>query len=294
MKKILFLYNPIAGQAKIRKNMYEVVSFYEDNNCLVTLCCSKKLPQLYDETENFEEQFDTVVCSGGDGTLNLVVSFFMEKGIDIPVGYLPAGSTNDYANSIGIPKNTLGALKKTLSRKRKYMDMGNFNGRYFLYVAAFGIFTKVSYTTPQKNKNLLGHAAYLLEGMKELPDIKSYRMTVHANGKKVIGDFMIGMITNSMSVGGFKNVLAKSVDMDDGLMEVLLVKRPSNLLELQGIIFALLSDNPGKNENIICFQSASIQIEADDPVAWTLDGEYGGRIRKANIDDIEKAFSLWL
>lgn len=293
MKKILFLYNPIAGQAKITRKMNEIVAFYEKYDCLVTLCTSQKLATVYENTPDFANAYDTIVCSGGDGTLNMVATFLMEHKVTVPIGYLPAGSTNDYASSIGIPKSTLGALKKTVAGKRKNMDIGMFNDKCFLYVAAFGAFTKASYSTPQKTKNVLGHTAYVLEGIREISDIKASHMKIVTGNGTMEGDFMLGMITNSRSVGGFKNLLPKKVDMGDGMLEVMLVKMPRNIMEFQEIAFALLGKGPAKNPHIHCIQTSHVEFISEEPVAWTLDGEYGGAIEKATITDIPQAFTIW-
>lgn len=293
MRRVLFLYNPIAGQGKIKRNMYEVVEYYEKNGCLVTLCGARKLSQLVQDGIVNEEHFDLVVCSGGDGTLNLVASTFQKEGIRLPIGYLPAGSTNDYANSVGIPKDFKKACECTLRGTLKALDMGKINGRYFLYVVGFGLFTKVSYATPQKNKNLLGHTAYLLEGVKEFSDLKDYYLHLTWDGGEVEGNFVIGLVTNSLSVGGFKNLLSTQVSMDDGMMEVVLVRTPANIFELSGILTAVLSDNVESSDKIVYIKTNRLKITSDEKIDWTLDGEFGGRFKKVQIETVPHALQIY-
>lgn len=243
MKKVLFVFNPVAGTAKVKKNLYDIVDFYDQNDCLVTLCPARRMVEYADGQGLDLYAFDLLVCSGGDGTLNLVVSFCQEKRLDVTIAYVPSGSTNDYAYSIGIPDNMDAVLRNTLYGTMRRIDIGNFNGRYFLYVAAFGIFTKTSYSTPQRSKNLLGHMAYILEGIKQLSEIRSYHMKVTDGKIEFEGDYMLGLVTNTLSVGGFKNLLPReNIALDDGKFEVLLVQKPSNLAELHGIITALLKE----------------------------------------------------
>ena len=182
------------------------------------------------------KKYDCVVCSGGDGTLDEVVTGIMKSNKLVPVGYIPAGSTNDFANSPGIPPEYEGRRGNSGRRQTACLRIGAFNDDTFVYIAAFGLFTDVSYETKQEYKNVLGHMAYILEGMKRLPSIKSYQMKVTAENLEIEGDFIFGMITNSMSVGGFKRITGKYVELDDGEFEVTLIKRPTNAIELNQIL----------------------------------------------------------
>lgn len=292
MRKILFLYNPIAGQAKVRKRLYEIADYYDQHDYLVTLCPTKKLKKYYEELGIIDEHYDKIVCCGGDGTLNMVVSFFLERKMQVDIGYIPAGSTNDYAYSIGVPSDFHASLENTLTGVPRQIDIGRFNGKYFLYVAAFGAFTKVSYSTSQKTKNLLGHTAYILEGIKQLSDVQSYHLTVETDCLKVQGNFILGLVTNSLSVGGFKNILPRDVSMDDGKFEVLLIKMPDNILELHGIMSALLGERLGSNDKIIYTKTSQVHMQSEENIAWTLDGEYGGKINESIIENVPCAFSM--
>lgn len=293
MKKILFAFNPVAGTAKVKKNLYDIVDFYDRSNCLVTLCPARKMVEYADGQGLDLRSFDLVVCSGGDGTLNLIVSFCQEKSLDVTLAYVPSGSTNDYAYSIGIPGNMDAALRNTLSGTPRRIDIGNFNSRYFLYVAAFGIFTKTSYSTPQKSKNLLGHMAYILEGIKQLSEIRSYHMKVTGRNISFEGNYMLGLVTNTLSVGGFKNLLPRqNIALDDGEFEVLLIQKPSNLTELHGIVTALLKEKLEDAAYITFFKSPKVVVHADEKIAWTLDGEYGGEEQDVEILNMEKRLAI--
>lgn len=293
MKKILFVFNPVAGTAKVKKNLFEIVDFYDANNCMVTLCSARRMIEYADDQGLKLYDFDLIVCSGGDGTLNMIVAFCQERYPDVTIAYVPSGSTNDYAYSIGIPDNLDAALCNTLSGVAKKIDIGNFNGKHFLYVAAFGIFTRTSYSTPQKNKNLLGHMAYILEGIKQISEIRGYHMRVTAQNIEIEGDYMLGLVTNTLSVGGFKNLLPKDdVSLDDGEFEVLLIQKPTNLVELHGIVAALLKEKLESDEYITFFKAPRVSIHAEEDIAWTLDGEYGGEERDVEIVNMKRQLRI--
>lgn len=291
MKKLLFVYNPVAGQAKIQKKLFEVVDYYDSKDYIVTLCPIIKLAERWDDLWA-DTVFDRVVCSGGDGTLNNLMSFLMEKGIDTEVGYLPAGSTNDYAHSLGISKELDMAMEQTLYGTTHQFDIGRFNQQYFLYVAGFGIFTKVSYTTSQKKKNLLGHMAYLLEGIKQISDLRSYSIEIETEEEMIQGSFILGLVTNSLFVGGFKDILPSDSALDDGRFEVLLLRAPKNLLELHDLIMALTQNSLESNSNVVFLRCSRLTITSPEAIDWTVDGEYGGCVTRADIRNIQRAFHV--
>ena len=247
----------------------------------------------YEMTKKYADKVDLVVCSGGDGTLDEVVAGLVETGSKVPVGYIPAGSTNDFAGSLFIPKNMVAAAEMIMAENVYRCDIGKFNKQTFTYIAAFGLFTDVAYETDQDLKNILGHLAYLLEGVKRLFDIQSYHMKVTTEDEIFEDDFMYGMITNSRSVGGFKNLTGKNVDMNDGLFEVTLITTPKNPMDMQEIISGLMS---GKDNSdlIYTFKTSRIRIQSDEAVAWTLDGEYGGDHKEVEIRNLHRALNLYL
>ncbi|MBP5668944.1 MAG: YegS/Rv2252/BmrU family lipid kinase, partial [Lachnospiraceae bacterium] len=237
------------------------------------------------------KKYSLVVCSGGDGTLDEVVTGMIQSGFKTPLGYIPAGSTNDYGESLGLSKNMILAAKTAVDGKDFACDMGSFNDDVFVYIAAFGLFTDVSYETDQAVKNVLGHMAYVLEGMKRLSNIRSFPLKVTYDGKVIEDEFIFGMITNSRSVGGFKNITGKNVEMDDGLFEVTLIKMPTNPAELSGIMASLLNRDID-SEMMYCFRASSLTVESEEPIAWTLDGENGGMHREAVIENLHKTVDI--
>ena len=293
MKKMLFIYNPKAGKAQIRNKLADILDVFTKGGYEITVYPTQRSEDAMEKTEKRSKEYDIVVCSGGDGTLDEVVTGIMEKKSDVPIGYIPAGSTNDFANSLFMPKNMTEAASMIMEEELYHCDIGRFNSQTFAYVAAFGLFTDVSYETDQDLKNVLGHVAYILEGVKRLFDIKSYHMKVKSEEIEVEDDFMVGMITNSRSVGGFKNLTGKNVDMNDGLFEVTLIVKPKNPLELQEIMTALVmaEDN---TDLVHSFKTGKITIEAEEAVPWTLDGEFGGNHTSVEIENMHKALNLYL
>lgn len=286
--KILFIYNPVAGTGRVRKNLFEIVDFYNSNDCLISLCPIRKLYDFFDVFDFGHMEYDVVVCSGGDGTLNIMISFLEEKNIGIPIAYIPSGSTNDYAYSLGISQDFDKALERTLTGNIKQIDIGKFNDKYFLYVAAFGIFTSVAYSTSQKVKNILGHTAYILEGIRKLSELKSYHMVIETDDGTINDSFILGLVTNTLSVGGIKNIMPADVALDDGKFEVILIKMPKSIVDLHGIITNLLGEKMDENPNIIYCKTKTLKVTSDETLAWTLDGEYGGMQQEVDIVNLQK------
>lgn len=291
-KRMLFIYNPRAGKAKIRSNLLDIIDIFTKAGFEVTAyptqakgdgICAVKQRRL-----GF---YDLIVCSGGDGTLDEVVSGMMQCEKRIPIGYVPAGSTNDFANSLLIPRNMIAAANAITQGHAFGCDVGTFNNDFFVYIAAFGIFTDVSYETKQDVKNVLGHMAYILEGMRRLSSIKSYKMKVESEELTVEGEFLFGMVTNSTSVGGFKGMTGKYVQLDDGEFEVTLIKEPANAAELNAIMVALMN----RDINADCiygFKSRALKITSQEEVAWALDGEFGGKHREVEITNNRQALQI--
>ncbi len=293
-KKMLFIYNPRAGKAKIRSNLLDIIDIFTKAGFEVTAYPTQaKGDGLKAVKERTPEYYDLIACSGGDGTLDEVVTGMMQCEERIPLGYVPAGSTNDFANSLRIPKNMIDAAQAIVGGKNFGCDVGEFNDDIFVYIAAFGIFTDVSYETPQDIKNVLGHMAYVLEGMRRLSSIKSYKLKVESRELSVEGEFLFGMITNSTSVGGFKRITGKYVQLDDGEFEVTLIKKPSNPMELNLIMVALINRNIN-TDCMYCFKTSSLRITSEEEIAWTLDGEFGGRHKEVNIKNRMQALQIKL
>ncbi|MDD3369325.1 MAG: YegS/Rv2252/BmrU family lipid kinase [Lachnospiraceae bacterium] len=292
-KKVLFVYNAKAGKAQIKNKLVDIIDIFVKAGYIVTAYPTQAKGDAVRAVRERESGYSLVVCSGGDGTLDEVVAGMMESGKRLPIGYIPAGSTNDFANSLKLPKTMQKAAMAVVEGKPFACDIGVMNRDYFVYVAAFGIFTDVSYETDQQMKNLLGHMAYLLEGMKRLPSIRSYHMKVSCAELEVEDDFLFGMITNSVSVGGFKSITGKNVTLDDGVFEVTLIKRPRTAMEINQLMTALVAGNLDQAV-MHCFRTANLTITSEQPVAWTRDGEYGGEQTEVHITNLKKAVKIMI
>ncbi len=290
-RKMLFVYNPKAGKAQIKNKLFDILDIFTKGGYLVTAYPTQGKGDALRMVRDREEDYELVVCSGGDGTLDEVVTGIIKSPFSTPVGYIPAGSTNDFGGSLALPKNMKRAAQTILNGHDFACDVGAFNEDVFVYIAAFGLFTEVSYGTDQEVKNVLGHMAYLLEGVKSLPNIRSYHMKVISGDRQIEDDFIFGMVTNSSSVGGFKRITGKHVKLDDGEFEVTLIKKPRNPLELNNIMVSLLNRDIDTNE-MYCFKTASIRLESEDEVSWTLDGEFGGSHRAVEIRNMCKGINI--
>ena len=290
---MLFVFNPKAGKGKIKTHLLDIVDIFSSHDYEIIIRSTQAPRDAYEKAKEYANSVDMIVCSGGDGTLDEVVTGIMEAESNVPIGYIPAGSTNDFANSLFMPKNMTKVAEMIMEEELYHCDIGRFNQKTFAYVAAFGLFTDVSYETDQDLKNVLGHVAYVLEGVKRLFDIKSYHLKVTSDEVQAEDDFIVGMITNSRSVGGFKNLTGKNVDMNDGLFEVTLITNPKNPLELQEIMTALLTAEDN-TDLIYSFKSAHVVIESEEAVPWTLDGEFGGDQTRVEIDNLHEAMNLYL
>lgn len=293
MKKIYFVYNPHSGKEQIGTKLNEIIQVLAEQDNELTVVPTVGCLDAMERIVNLPEGYDMVVCSGGDGTLNEVVTGMMKRpgGRRIPVGYIPSGTTNDFARSLEIPRNMPEAARSIMTGRPFACDIGSFNDRSFVYIASFGIFTDVSYSTKQEVKNVLGHMAYILEAMKSLYNIKSYKMKVSSEEMEFEGDFLFGMITNSKSVAGFKGLVKNEVVFDDGVYEVTFIKRPKNPLEIQEILAALLTEELDSHY-MYSFRTKRLLIESEEAVPWTLDGEFGGEHQKAVIENNRKAIEF--
>lgn len=291
-KKILFIYNPKSGKAKIRNHLLDIIDVFANAGYLVTAYPTKyQGDAIAAVRDRGKGNFDLVVCSGGDGTLDEVVTGMMQSEEKLPIGYIPAGSTNDFAKNLGISNNMVDAARSIVEGKGFLCDIGKFNGDAFVYIAAFGLFTEVSYATEQNLKNALGHTAYILEGVKSLSSVKTYKMKFESEELCTEGEFIYGMISNSTSVGGFKNITAKDIELDDGKFEVTLVKVPSNLAELNNIGMSLVT-RKFDSECVFCFKTSKLRIESEGEVSWTLDGEFGGNHKLVEVTNEHKALEF--
>lgn len=292
---MLFVYNPFSGKGLIKNHLYDILQEFNALDMEIVIHPTKDRLDAFQYIAENEGKFDMIVCSGGDGTLNETVSGVMSyTGSKPPIGYIPSGSTNDFAKSLGIPKKMKHAARHIVNGHPDKVDIGKFNDRYFTYVAAIGAFTKVSYETPQDMKNILGHQAYIIEGIKELTMIKPMSLRIETEKETIEGDFIYGMITNSKSVGGVKGITGKDVSMNDGLFEITFIRQPQNPIQLNNIISGLLM-NDYKGETVYFDHVSSVRVIAkEQQIPWVLDGEFGGNLREVNISVQKHAVDLIL
>ena len=291
MKKLLFLMNPNAGQRKANKHLPEIIGLFNHYGWEPTVFMTTGPGSGSAIVEERAAQYDLIVCAGGDGTLNEAISGVLRAGSSCPIGYIPCGSTNDFAATLKLSTDVIQAAKDIVEGGEQTYDVGLFNGRYFSYVASFGVFTRASYSTPQNLKNILGHAAYLLEGIQELTQIRAEHVRFELEDRVIEGDYLFGAISNSTSVGGILTLDPKQVDMADGKLEILLVRAPVDILELSECIMAVQSQK--YNCAMITFRSAEkIKVYADPFMPWTLDGERAEGAETIHIENLHRAIRL--
>lgn len=292
MKKLLFIFNPHAGKGAVRGHLTGILDAFTKAGYLTTAYPTQGKADATRMAAEMGGQFDRVVCCGGDGTLSETIAGLLTLDEAPALGYLPAGTTNDFSRNLALPKSLEDAAQTAVTGPVHKCDVGAFNHKTFIYVAAFGVFTDVSYDTPQEFKNTFGHLAYLLNGVTRLGSIKSYPLEITHDNGTLEGDFIYGMVSNTVSVGGFKGLPSNMVSLDDGLFEVLLVRKPKSLSELQSIVAALLQQKTTEDGAVIALHSSHLRVAAQEPLPWTLDGEYGGDPVVAEIENECQAISL--
>lgn len=290
-KKLLFVFNPKSGMGLIKNNLLDIVDVMVKAGYEPTVYPTQARGDAIRKVKETGANYERIVCSGGDGTLDEVVTGMVEANLDIPLGYIPAGSTNDFARTLGIPSDMVKAAEIAVGDHIFPCDVGQFSDDTFIYIAGFGLFTEISYDTPQELKNVLGHAAYILSAAKSLTAIPNYLMQVEANGQVIQDRFIYGMITNSISVGGFKGLTGKDVELDDGEFEVTLIKSPDNPLELTEII-EYLTGIISETKMVYAFKSSEISVRSRSSVSWTIDGENGGEHWNVKIQNLHKKLKI--
>lgn len=291
MKKMLFVMNPYAGMRRANRYLADLLTIFSqaDYEIIARMTCGTG-----DANRIVREKcagVDLVVCAGGDGTFNETISGILEAGCDVPVGYIPCGSTNDFANSLKLSTNVLQAARDIVEGTAVSYDVGKFGDRYFSYVASFGAFTKASYSTPQNIKNALGHTAYILEGIQELSQLKPSHVRIQLEDAVIEGDFLFGAISNSTSLGGILTLDPKQVDMGDGVFELLLIRAPKDLLELNECVWAVQKQK--YNCAMMTFVSTrELTVFPDPQMDWTLDGERCGGAQCIHVENLHHAIRL--
>ncbi len=291
MKKMLFIMNPKAGRTTLKNSLVDVLEVFCNNDYDVRTYLTKSADDAERVVAEEGVGYDVIVCAGGDGTLGNTVAGFMKSGLKVPLGYIPCGSTNDFARSMEIPMTAVEAAEMVVGAEPFSVDIGSLNDKYFVYVAAFGVFSDTSYATPQNMKNIFGHAAYVLQGIKSIANIPSYKMKITIDGEIQEGEFIFGMVSNSISVGGFKSITRKGVEFDDGLFEGVLIRTIKTPANLERVVRALLTGDISE-KSMVSFRASNVLFEAEDPVAWTCDGEFGGEYKNTSIDIHRRAIDL--
>lgn len=288
---MLFVVNPTAGTRKGPYVLSEIISIFNRAEFDVSVYITAKQADATRIVAERAKDVDVVVCCGGDGTFNETVTGLLQSGVDIPLGYIPAGSTNDFANSLHLPLDPVKAAQEIVSGVPQPYDVGLFNERYFAYVASFGAFTKASYSTPQSVKNALGHTAYILESIQELSQIRTIPIKMELDDQTIEGNFLFGAICNSTSVGGILTLDPKQVDMADGLFEILLVRTPRDFNEIRECLYALSTQK--YNCGMITFRSAQrVTVYSNPDMPWTLDGELENGREVSEVRNLHHAIRL--
>lgn len=291
MKKMLFVYNPMAGKEQIKGSLSDIVRIFCRADFEVTIFATQGPEDATNIVKEKGALYDYIVCSGGDGTMNEVAAGIMHLEKSPVCGYIPAGTVNDFASSLKIPKNMPEAAELITKGKVFRCDLGQFNQKYFTYVSGFGAFTEVSYQTPQEWKNALGKAAYFIEAIKHITEIKVHHMVIEYDGGVIEDNFILGLISNSVSVAGYDAYSKMDIMMDDGMFEVMFIKELRNPIEVQQALGALMTKN-FDSDRMLQFSSSRLMIRSDDEVQWTLDGEDGGFCKEAEVRNHQYALSI--
>lgn len=290
-RKLLFVVNPASGKKQPRGPLYDAVSVFCEAGYLVKVHNTTARGDATRTVLSEGKRYDVIACAGGDGTLNETVTGLMQLDKRPPLGYLPRGSTNDFASSLHLSMNPVKAALAVTEQNRQPLDIGRWNDRYFVYVASFGAFTRSSYAASQAAKNALGHFAYILEGMKDLNTLRPYKIRLTADGEVLDGEYLFGAVSNSTSIGGLMKLDSERVVLDDGKFEMLLIPSPKTPLDLQNLIFALLNQHYDA-EGLIFRHVSSVTVEPEEDLPWSLDGEYAPSAQRVEISNEQSALEL--
>ena len=291
MKKMFLVFNPKSGRGEFIRNLYNVIELFSRAEYEVVAYPTSGTGDALACIQERGLGFDLIVCAGGDGIVNEAVNAYM-KTKSLPLfGYIPSGTTNDFAVSLGLPLDMLEAARTILKGQSRMIDIGKLGDQYFSYVAAFGQFTDIPYSTAQSAKNIFGRMAYLIEGIKHLVNITNVECSIDIDGEIIEGSFLLGIITNSISVGGFKIQSDGNAAFDDGLFEVIFIRSPDTLVKQSELMAALAGTSP-HSEMLIQRKTKKVIFNSTKPCSWTVDGEFGGRYTEVAAQNIQKAISI--
>ncbi len=291
-KKLFLVVNPVSGKKTAKQYMKSMIESFHEGGFNVTACCTQIDKNAYDIVLNRGAEFDVIVCVGGDGTLKETVCAVIELGTDTPIGYIPMGSTNDFAYSLGIPTNVNDAVRAIIDGEPKSVDMGKFGSEFFVYVAGFGNFTAISYSASQKMKNVLGKNAYYLQAVHDFFHMKPYHARIEADGEVFEGDYFYGAASNSYSVAGMPVLHNIGVEFDDGLHELILVNMFKKAGDILSLVRSMAKKDVINNELVTIRHCKNIKFMFDEPTAFTLDGEFGGEQTEVTAVSLEKVVRM--
>ena len=291
-RKLLMIVNPTAGRNKPRGPLFDAAAIFSQAGYLLSIHTTA-FPEDAAETAAGGRDFDVVVAVGGDGTLNQVAAGLLTLDSPPLLGYLPQGSTNDFAASLHIPGEPAEAAAQLVKSTPRRLDVGRWNGRPFVYVASFGAFTRSSYSASQAAKNALGHFAYILEGMKDLNSLRPYKIRADADGEVLDGEYLFGAVCNATSLGGLMKLNPGGVVMDDGKFELLLIPNPTTAQQLQNLVLALL-DQDYDREGLVFRHVSSFHMETEEDLPWSLDGEYAPSAPAVDVENRRQALTMLL
>ncbi len=294
MQKLLFIYNPHAGKGRVRSKLAGILNAFTRAGCLVTVYPTQGPGDAIRAAKELSAGYDRIAVCGGDGTLHEVITGLMElpQSARPPIGYIPAGTTNDFARNLGLPRGMEETAALAAAGEPRSVDIGRLGERYFTYVAALGAFTDVSYNTPQQFKNALGHLAYVLKGAAELANLQSYALRVEHDGGVLEGDFLYVMVSNTVSVGGLIGLPAEEVSLNDGLLEAVLVRMPQTVAQMNAAIYALARQEYSEDSGVVGLHSSKFRILCVQAVPYTLDGEFGGEYTQADITAVNEPIQI--
>ena len=291
MKKLLLIVNPVSGKRQIVKSLPQVIRIFMDAGYLVTTTVTASQGEATVFARRWANEYDLIVCAGGDGTLNETITGLWEANRVMPLGYIPCGSTNDFAASHGLSTDAEQAAMQIAHGQPTLLDVGRFDARCFAYIAAFGAFTAISYNTDQNLKNVVGHAAYLMGGIWELSQIRPIPLRITADGEPIEGSFLFGAVSNTTSIGGTLRLPETLVDPADGMLELLLVRMPEDLIEFDEVVRGLLEQD-FTSPYLTLRRAKEIVFESPAPFEWSLDGEAGGAFKTVRITVLPKVLEL--